>query len=166
MGIEIERKFLVIGDAWRSVVTESIRMAQAYLGGERCSTRVRIEGESAKLNIKSLSTGIERLEFEYDIPIADANVLMAELAGKRVEKVRHHVRLEGVLFEVDEFLGDNHGLIVAEVELASAAADYPKPAWLGREVSLERRYLNLALAEQAFATWSDRELILQELRAC
>lgn len=166
MGIEIERKFLVIGDAWRGTVTQSIRMAQAYLGGERCSTRVRIEGESAKLNIKSLSTGIERLEFEYDIPVADANVLMAELAGKRVEKIRHHVRLDDVLFEIDEFLGDNRGLIVAEVELASADADYPKPAWLGREVSLERRYLNLALAEQAFSTWPDRDLILQELRAC
>lgn len=166
MGIEIERKFLVIGDAWRQDVSESIRMAQAYLGGDRCSTRVRIEGESAKLNIKSLSTGIERLEFEYELPLADANTIMAELAGKRVEKIRHHIRVDHVLFEVDEFLGDNAGLIVAEVELPSADAAYPKPAWLGREVSLERRYLNLALAAAAFSTWPDRADILKELSPC
>lgn len=166
MGIEIERKFLVTGQAWRAQVQRAIRMAQAYLGGDRCSTRVRIEGDAAKLNIKSLSTGIERLEFEYDLPIADADVMMAELAGRRVEKIRHLVAIETVLFEVDEFLGDNAGLIVAEVELPSADAAYPQPVWLGREVSLERRYLNLALAEQPFSTWADREMILKELQAC
>lgn len=166
MGIEIERKFLVRGDAWRHQARAQVRMRQAYLGGDHCSVRVRIEGDRALLNIKSRTTGIVRREFEYPIPRLDADVLLGELAGPALDKVRHHVPVDGWLFEVDEFLGDNAGLVVAEVELPAADADFPRPPWLGREVSMDRRYLNLALVETPFAQWPDRADILEELKPC
>ena len=166
MGIEIERKFLVRGNAWRAQVSHSLRLCQAYLGGDRCSTRVRIEGDEARLNIKSRTTGIERLEFEYPIPMADAEQMLTQLAGAQIDKVRHFVTMGDRLFEIDEFVGDNAGLIVAEVELPSIDADYPRPEWLGREVSDERRFLNLALVEAPFSTWPDRAALVLELQSC
>jgi len=166
MGIEIERKFLVRGNSWRAAVTRSERFCQAYLGGDRCSVRIRIEGHEARLNIKSRSLGIERLEFEYAVPMADAESMLAQLAGQPIDKVRHFIPIDDVLFEVDEFAGDNAGLIVAEVELPFADAPYPKPDWLGREVSGERRYFNAALVETPFSTWPDRHELLKESSPC
>lgn len=164
MPIEIERKFLVDGDAWRSAAERRVRMVQAYLAGPvegaaaapRCSVRVRIAGEDAWLNLKSLDLGIARQEFEYPIPLADAEALLA-LAGDRIDKVRHYVRVDSHLFEVDEFAGENAGLIVAEVELGSADEQFPRPAWLGREVSALPRYYNLRLVDYPYARWSSAE---------
>jgi len=165
VAIEIERKFLVSGNAWRASVSRTIRMDQGYLGGDRCSVRVRLEGDVAMLNIKSRESGAARLEFEYPLPTADAIELLSRLAGTRVTKVRHHVVIDGTLFEIDEFSGANAGLIVAEVELDHVDAAFPRPGWLGREVTDDVRFYNLRLAESAFSTWSDRAALLEEM-AC
>ena len=160
MPVEIERKFLVVDDAWRREVSLSQRMAQGYLAGppaSRCSVRVRIAGGSAHLNIKSATPGVERDEYEYGIPLGDAGRMLETLAGQRVEKIRHHVRIGSHLFEVDEFLGGNAGLVVAEIELDHADAAFPRPAWLGREVSDLARYYNLNLASHPFSQWTAEE---------
>ena len=164
--IEIERKFLVLGDAWRDLATRCDVMVQGYLAGPpaaRCSIRVRIAGTEAFLNIKSISTGIEREEYEYAIPLAEAERMLATLAGQVIEKRRHHVMVEGHLFEIDEFAGDNQGLIVAEIELDRIDQPFPHPAWLGGEVSHLARYYNLHLAVHPYKNWSAAEQAAQEL---
>jgi len=174
MGVEIERKFLLANDGWRSLVERSERMAQGYLvnaaaiaaGQAKCSVRVRIAGDTAWLNIKSATLGIERHEFEYAIPLADAEHLLYELSDGVLEKIRHHVMLDGAHFEIDEFLGDNAGLFVAEVELASVDAAYPRPDWLGIEVSEQTRYYNVNLIGRPYATWSAAEREGKEDTAC
>lgn len=121
MGVEIERKFLVDGDGWREGVSRSVPMRQGYLAGPpgaRCSVRVRVAGSEAFLNIKSLAQGIVRDEYEYALPPGDAARMLESLAGDVVAKLRHHVVVDGCLFEVDEFEGANAGLVVAEIELA------------------------------------------------
>ncbi|HEY4092449.1 MAG TPA: CYTH domain-containing protein [Luteibacter sp.] len=165
MGIEIERKFLLAGDGWRAQVERSEPMAQGYLvgmgaiegGHAKSSVRLRISGEQAWLNIKSATLGIERQEYEYAVPLADARHMLDTLADGRVEKVRHHVMLDGAHFEIDEFTGANQGLIVAEIELDSADAAYPTPGWLGREVSDQVRYYNVNLIDRPFNTWTPAE---------
>ena len=160
MPVEIERKFLVEGEAWRGEVSQSERMAQGYLAGppaSRCSVRVRVVGDVAHLNVKSATLGVERDEYEYGIPLADAQRMLATLCGQRVEKMRHHVRIDGALFEVDEFLGDNAGLVVAEIELSHADAPFPRPDWLGPEVSALARYYNVNLATHPYSRWSADE---------
>ncbi|MET3650860.1 CYTH domain-containing protein [Dyella japonica] len=165
MGIEIERKFLLGDDSWRDGVTESERIAQGYLvsaqalhdGTARASVRVRRTGERAWLNIKSAQLGIERAEFEYPVPIADAEQMLADLCDGVVEKIRHHVIVDGVLFEIDEFFGENAGLVVAEVELPTTDASFPRPAWLGREVSHLARYYNVNLIAHPYARWTSDE---------
>lgn len=158
--IEIERKFLVSGDAWRTQAKHVQTMAQGYLAGPpaaRCSVRVRIAGESAFLNIKSVSTGIARDEYEYAIALADAERMLATLAGDVVEKRRHYVEIEGHTFEIDEFHGANAGLVVAELELDAVDAAFPRPAWLGRDVSDLAHYYNLNLAVHPYLRWSAAE---------
>ena len=125
MGREIERKFLLKDERWRDEVTRATPMQQGYLAGnERASVRVRLEGAIARLNIKSATLGIERLEYEYEIPRADAEEMLARLCGgKRVEKTRHYVERDGLVWEIDEFAGDNAGLVVAELELDAADAE-------------------------------------------
>jgi adenylate cyclase len=162
MAIEIERKFLLCSDAWRTCVEQSTPMAQGYLvgaqalrdGHARASVRARLAGEQAWLNIKAATPGIARTEFDYAIPAADARVMLATLCDGVVEKVRHHVRVDGTLFEVDEFAGDNAGLIVAEVELPAVDAPFPRPAWLGVEVSALVRYYNVNLIAHPYGQWS------------
>lgn len=154
MAIEIERKFLLNGDAWRAQVRASEYLAQGYLGGSRSSVRVRIGGDHAWLNIKSLTLGSARLEFEYPIPRADAEVMLRELAdGPIVSKTRHYVDIGAHVFEIDEFDGDNAGLIVAEVELGDVNEEFPMPAWLGVEVSDDRRYYNVNLVKHPYRHW-------------
>lgn len=165
MGVEIERKFLVRGNAWREQVTRRIVMDQGYLGGDRCSVRVRLEGDAAMLNIKSREAGARRLEFEYPLPLADAQDLLEQLSGPRVTKTRHHVTVDAALFEIDEFAGANGGLIVAEIELDSVDATFPRPEWLGREITHEIRFYNLRLAESPFSEWPDRDALIKEI-AC
>lgn len=157
MPIEIERKFLLASDAWRAQVSRSEYLAQGYLGGTRSSVRVRIGGGRAWLNIKSARLGTTRLEFEYVIPVSDAQVMLAELAdGPVVSKTRHYVEIGEHVFEIDEFDGANSGLIVAEVELAAADEAYPQPEWLGREVTHDARYMNSNLVRHPYSQWEAR----------
>lgn len=165
MGIEIERKFLVAGDGWREAAHKVVPMAQGYLndlalvegGRQKASVRVRIEGDAAFLNIKSRQLGTTRQEFDYEIPVADARALLALCVGGLVDKRRHYVGHAGHLWEVDEFLGDNAGLVVAEVELEAADQAFDKPAWAGKQVTDSLRYYNLALASRPYSQWSDDE---------
>lgn len=165
MGVEIERKFLLAQDHWRDAVEHSEPIAQGYLvgaqalrdGTARASVRVRRSGAQAWLNIKSAQLGIERAEYEYPMPLADAEAMLADLCDGVLEKIRHHVRVEGALFEVDEFLGANQGLLVAEIELPAVDAAFPRPSWLGREVSALARYYNVNLITHPYAAWSAAE---------
>jgi adenylate cyclase len=165
MGIEIERKYLVTSDDWRLQAHAVVDMAQAYLndqaamasGAQRASVRVRIAADGAFLNLKSNVLGHTRQEFEYPLPLDDARALLALCVGGLVEKRRHHVHHEGLLWEVDEFLGDNAGLVVAEVELPHADHAIARPAWVGAEVTHAMRYYNLALAARPYSQWSDAE---------
>jgi adenylate cyclase len=165
VGIEIERKFRVVGEGWRAQAGRSVRIAQGYIndmaalreGRQNASVRVRIAGEQAFLNLKSRELGTTRQEFDYPVPVADAEALLALCVGGRIDKVRHYVEVEGHTFEVDEFRGDNAGLVVAELELESAGQAYPRPDWLGAEVTDELRYYNLALAERPYSRWSAQE---------
>lgn|SRR5688572_24272001 len=169
MAIEIERKFLVVGDGWRARAHKVVPMAQGYLNdlaamdasGDRAamkaSVRVRIAGDEAFLNLKSRELGHTRQEFDYPIPVADARDLLALSVGGLVDKRRHYVEHQGHLWEVDEFLGDNAGLVVAEIELASADTEFAKPDWAGAEVTESVRYYNLALATRPYAQWSQAE---------
>ena len=165
MALEIERKFLVTGDHWRAAAHAVVPMAQGYIndldamdrGGQRASVRVRIQGEAAFLNLKSRELGRSRQEFDYQIPVADARALLALCIGGVIDKRRHLVRHGGHLWEVDEFLGDNAGLVVAEIELASPDERFVLPDWLGREVTDEARYYNLALASHPYARWNAAE---------
>lgn len=161
MPIEIERKFLVTSDAWRTRAARVVEMAQAYLndlatldaGAMNVSVRVRIQGDEAFLNMKSRELGTTRQEFDYPIPVEDARALLALSVGGRIEKRRHYVEFGGRTFEVDEFLGDNAGLVVAELELEDAGAAFERPGWLGREVTDDARYYNLALASRPYSSW-------------
>lgn len=156
MAIEIERKFLVLGDAWRDQVSRSEVMAQGYLGGERASVRLRVVGERAFLNIKSRQAGSRRLEFEYAVPRADAEQMLAELAlPGQIHKTRHYVAQGPHVWEVDEFAGDNAGLVVAEIELDSEDEVFERPDWIGAEVTHEMRYYNNALAQHPYCDWVD-----------
>ena len=165
MGIEIERKFLLANDAWRAQVEHSERIAQGYLvgaaalvaGHARASVRVRRAGDEAWLNIKAARLGVERAEYDYPIPPDDADALLATLCDGVLSKRRHHVTVDGTLFEIDEFLGDNAGLVVAEVELPHADAPFPQPSWLGREVSTLARYYNVNLIAHPYARWTQAE---------
>jgi adenylate cyclase len=165
VGIEIERKFRVVGEGWRAQAGRSVRIAQGYIndmaalreGRQNASVRVRIAGEQAFLNLKSRELGTTRQEFDYPVPVADAEALLALCVGGRIDKIRHYVEVDGHTFEVDEFRGDNAGLVVAELELESAGQAYPRPDWLGAEVTDELRYYNLALAERPYSRWSAQE---------
>ena len=157
MGREIERKFLVTGDAWRTGNGTLIR--QGYLCNEINGTaRVRTKGERAYLTIKSGMTGITRTEFEYEIPLREANQMLDEICQKPlIEKVRHLVNVGEFTWEIDEFLGDNSGLVVAEIELEDEYQKFPKPDWLGKEVSDDARYLNANLVKKPYSTWNEEQ---------
>ena len=171
MGVEIERKFLVEGDGWRAAVREVLPMAQGYInamgamdrGEQKASVRVRIQGDAAFLNLKSRELGHTRQEFEYPIPVADARALLVLCVGGVIDKRRHYVEYEGHLWEVDEFLGDNAGLVVAEIELDHADEAFVKPAWIGKQVTDAARYYNLALASRPYSAWSDEERSAHDL---
>ncbi|CAN5801300.1 CYTH domain-containing protein [soil metagenome] len=154
MGIEIERKFLVLNDDWKAL-TEGVFMRQGYI----CSdpdriVRVRIEGDRAVLTIKGKTERISRSEWEYPLPLADAQQLLDSLCEKPlIEKYRYRIPFGGFIWEVDAFLGDNAGLIVAEIELESETQEFTKPDWIGAEVSADRRYANANLFKHPFCRW-------------
>lgn len=155
MAKEIERKFLLADTAWRNEIERSERMMQGYLNDEGpVSVRARIAGPRAWLNIKSRTLGISRDEFEYEIPLADAERMLDHLTtGPVIDKTRHFVRHGGLLWEIDEFHGENDGLIVAEVELEHVDQPFERPTWLGEEVSHEARYYNVSLVKMPYSQW-------------
>lgn len=165
VAIEIERKFLVLDDRWRAQAHRTIPMAQGYLndrasldeGRQQVSVRVRLEGDEARLNLKSRDLGHTREEYDYAIPVDDARALLARCVGGLVDKRRHLVAFGDHVWEVDEFLGDNAGLVVAEVELDHGDEAFARPPWLGTEVTDIVRYYNLALAARPFSQWRDDE---------
>lgn len=154
MGIEIERKFLVKGDAWKADAA-GVLYRQGYLSTDKARTvRVRIAGERAFLTVKGLAAGLARAEFEYDIPLADAAEMLDQLCLKPlIEKRRYTVAYLGLSWEIDEFLGANLGLVVAEVELDRADQAIDLPDWVGEEVSEDARYFNSSLIARPFSSW-------------
>lgn len=158
MAREIERKYLLTGEGWRAHVRSSETLRQGYLSEGSVSVRVRIAGDSqAWLNIKAGGFVASRLEFDYEIPIDDARELLALSRQPLVEKIRHHVYLDDQHWEIDEFLGANAGLIVAEIELDTETRPVVRPDWLGQEVTDQRRYYNVCLIDHPFQAWSEAE---------
>jgi len=155
MGIEIERKFLTCSEAWRAEVVRSRQMRQGYLQRtENSAIRVRVCDGKAHINIKQTDDGIHRLEYEYDIPLADAGEILDRLSiAPLIEKTRHEVKVGHHLWEIDEFHGDNQGLVVAEIELAAADEAFERPDWIGEEVSDDRRYFNSNLILHPYKDW-------------
>lgn len=155
MGREIERKFLLVNDQWREQATGEIQYVQGYFTtSPSCSIRLRISGSEAHLNIKSATLGIARSEYDYPIPISDAQDMLDNLCEKPlIEKTRYHVHHGNHLWEIDVFSGDNAGLIVAEIELQSPDEPFDRPPWIGREVSDDPRYYNVCLIKQPYKNW-------------
>lgn len=152
MALEIERKFLVTEGAWQQA--PGVLYRQGYLNRDKTRTvRVRVAGEAAFLTIKGVSVGATRAEFEYPIPLADAQALLALCDGPLIEKTRHVMTYEGTTWEVDVFAGDNAGLVVAEVELMAEGQPFARPEWLGEEVTHDARYFNSNLAAHPFTKW-------------
>lgn len=155
MATEIERKFLLSSDAWRDQATSSSRLVQGYLARtDGSAIRVRVDGERAELNIKHTLDGINRLEYEYAIPLDDAREMLDRVALRPlIDKTRHIVPIGGHEWEIDEFHGDNAGLVVAEIELGSDDEAFERPDWLGQEVSSDPRYYNSNLSKLPFTRW-------------
>lgn len=155
MGVEIERKFLVASDDWRTLGAP-VLLRQGYLCAEPERTvRVRIEGAKGVLTIKSKSVGASRGEWEYPVPLEEATELLDRLCQRPlVEKYRRRIVHAGFTWEVDEFLGDNAGLVVAEIELPSEDAQFDRPGWIGQEVTDDKRYYNSNLIRSPYSTWT------------
>jgi adenylate cyclase len=153
MAVEIERKFLVTSDAWGDG-PPGVRICQGYLTRDPERTvRVRLAGEKAFLTIKGGTSGISRQEFEYAIPPDEARALLDLCLPPLLDKIRHERHVGDHVWEIDEFLGDNAGLVVAEIELDDADEDFVRPDWLGPEVSDDPRYFNSRLAERPWCEW-------------
>ena len=155
MAIEIEKKFLLLNDNWKALSNGGIVYKQGYLvGSKQASVRVRLEGNKARLNIKSATLGIRRMEYEYEIPLSDANELLDNLCEKPIiEKTRHFVHYGEHEWEIDVFAGENEGLVVAEVELKDENEPFERPAWIGEEVSDDPRYYNVSLVKHPYRNW-------------
>lgn len=156
MALEIERKFLVNQEKWKTVAPQkSVLIKQAYLSTDPEKTiRVRIKADQGYITIKGLTQGISRQEFEYEIPLLDAQQLIQDFTTKKIEKIRHYILFEGKTWEVDVFEGDNAGLIIAEIELQSEDEAYAKPNWLEEEVTHELKYANSNLITHPYKNWN------------
>jgi adenylate cyclase len=155
---EIERKFLLASDAWRSLAVRSREMRQGYIAeAPRTSVRVRISADDAWLNIKCGGLAAVRDEFEYPIPLADARALLEAVAAPLIEKTRHWVPYAGLEWEIDEFHGVNAGLVVAEIELDDERQSFSSPPWLGKEVTQLERYYNVNLVRRPYSQWNVEE---------
>lgn len=156
MAVEIERKFLVRDESWRAHAGVGVVYRQGYVSTTpTCSIRVRRGGGAGYINFKTATLGITRREFDYPIPEAEADELLDLFAeGPLIEKTRYHVHHAGHLWEIDEFAGDNAGLIVAEIELQAADEHFARPPWLGAEVSHDRRYYNVCLVRHPYKLWA------------
>ena len=157
MAIEVEHKFLLANDDWKAEVTHSVSYRQGYLSAQPTSSiRVRTSNEQAWLNIKSATIGTHRHEYEYEIPLADADEILNNLCKKPlVEKTRYFVQHDKHTWEIDVFLGDNQGLCVAEIELSEVGEAFVKPSWLGAEVTHDLRYYNNNLSNLPYSQWRD-----------
>jgi len=155
MAIEIERKFLLTNSFWRSLTHQSIAYRQGYLNSDaHSSVRVRVSDSSAKINIKSATIGATRQEYEYDIPSSDAHELLNTLChAPLIEKTRHLVKVGLHTWEIDEFEGENAGLIVAEIELSQENESFEIPHWIGEEVTSDIRYYNNQLTKNPYSSW-------------
>jgi adenylate cyclase len=155
MGKEIEHKFTVVNDSWKQTVTRSARFRQGYMGtDEKASVRIRLEDDKANINIKSATLGIQRMEYEYQIPVDDANEMLNSLCHKPIiEKTRYFVPYKGKTWEVDVFEGDNDGLVVAEIELNDENESFELPEWAGEDVSHDTRYYNVCLVKHPYKDW-------------
>lgn len=156
MAREIERKFLVIGNAWRRLAP-GVLFRQGYLNNDKNRTvRIRTMGNKAALTVKGPTVGIERAEFEYEIPFADCERMLDSLALRPlIEKTRYRIPYAGFIWEVDEFHGVNNGLIIAEIELPEADTPFEKPDWIGVEVSGDARYYNSSLISAPYSKWKN-----------
>ena len=154
MGIEIERKFLLANTDWKLLSNEGTPIKQGYLNSnpER-TTRVRVKGDKGFITIKGKNEGTKRLEFEYEIPINDAEELLALCEKPTIEKIRYEVHINNNIWEIDVFEGENQGLIIAEVELESENQEVMIPSWIGEEVSHENKYYNSELIKMPFTKW-------------
>ena len=154
METEIERKFLLKDDTWRSSA-RGTRYRQGYLNSAKeCTVRVRTTGGSGYLTIKGPNKGATRIEYEYDIPESDATAILDELCQKPIiEKKRYKIDFAGLVWEVDEFFGENTGLIIAEVELESEDQCFAKPEWIGAEVTGDPKYYNANLMAHPYTRW-------------
>lgn len=155
MAIEIERKFLVKSDAWRKGVVSRTLMRQGYLGGGASTVRVRQTDKAAFLTIKGKANGIARTEFEYEIPVADAQTMLSDMTvGSIVEKIRYIVPAEnGLVWEIDEYLNANAPLFTAEIELPDADTAFELPDWLGEDISENKNYTNRSLSKAPYSSW-------------
>ncbi|WP_066382333.1 MULTISPECIES: CYTH domain-containing protein [unclassified Anabaena] len=153
MGKEIERKFLLKNDSWRQL-GEGVLYRQGYIPTQGVTVRVRVAGNQGYLTIKGKTVNYSRAEFEYPIPLADAQEMLDTLCVRPlIEKTRYKINYNGLVWEVDEFAGENQGLILAEVELTDAAQEIEIPDWIGEEVSGDRRYYNSYLVQQPYSKW-------------
>ena len=154
MAHEIERKFLLANQDWRALVTGSFVLKQGYLSTTQKSTvRLRVKSDKAMLTVKSKNTGIRRSEFEYEIPIRDAEEMLQLCQTPLIEKTRYTITIGKHIWEIDEFSGANSGLLVAEIELDTEEESFEKPAWVGEEVSTDARYYNSNLVAHPFTQW-------------
>lgn len=154
MGTEIERKFLLRNESWRAGASGTF-FRQGYLNSSKERTvRIRTAGDKAFLTVKGPAVGATRAEFEYPIPLDECNAMLDTLAEKTlIEKKRYRIKCGDLIWEIDEFFGDNKGLIVAEVELQSEGQRIDKPSWVGDEVSGDPRYFNSNLIKHPFTKW-------------
>jgi adenylate cyclase len=154
MAKEIERKYLVSGESWKKLTTPT-RYRQGYLNSSKERVvRVRTVGEKGYLTIKGITVGASRLEFEYDIPLDDANAMLELCEKPIIEKNRSKIEHAGLVWEVDEFFGANEGLTVAEVELQSEDQQIDLPDWVGEEVTGDPRYFNSNLISHPYTEWN------------
>ena len=160
MGIEIERKFLLKNDDWKSLVTQTHVIKQGYLqsgmeNSQKSSVRIRISNDSANINVKSVELTTTRQEFEYEIPLDDAQQMLTTLCDDIViEKTRYHVPFASHLWEIDIFEGQNKGLEMAEIELTHLDENFEIPGWIGKEVSEDERYYNIYLLKTPYIMWA------------
>lgn len=159
MAIEIERKFLVRRELWQPGTVPGIPIRQGYLStGPGCVVRVRLAGADGFLTIKGASRGIARAEFEYPVPRAEAEFMLDQLCIQPlIEKRRYRIPFGGHIWDVDEFEGENAGLVVAEIELPRPDTDFAEPPWVAREVSGDARYSNASLVTHPYRDWKPRE---------
>ena len=158
MTVEIERRFLLENDGWRKEAGEPQTLRQGYISVEKERTvRVRIVGNRAWLTLKGYISDVSRSEFEYEIPLAHAEQMMAQMCPFKMEKHRYRIDYRGFVFEIDEYFGDNAPLVVAEIELPAEDTPFERPQWLGREITSEGRFTNAYLSRHPYSAWPEAE---------